>query len=151
MADEPDLQILADRIRQFLAVWGEREAGRRRTMLAESCVEDLSYVDPFAETVDRDGVERAVVAMQAQIPLTAVRLTSNVDAHHQTARYAWVAVAAGERALLSGMTTVLFDRALMLTDVWSFFGPLQPFVYSFREDDAGLGDQRTTGITMKES
>lgn len=43
MPEAADLQILLARIQQFLAAWGERQPERRQALLAESCVEDLSY------------------------------------------------------------------------------------------------------------
>jgi hypothetical protein len=92
----------------YIAVWNERDAKRRRALVAQTWSEDGSYAGPSREGVGLDAIDSIIATAQEQPPAwrtsaasgtTAagpsagwrMSLASGIDAHHDYVRFSWTA------------------------------------------------------------
>lgn len=80
-------------IENYIAVWNERDVGKRRllidTVFSEACV----YIDPNDSVSGRDAIERLVQALQARVPDLRFALAGPVNAHHDQVLFGWTLAA----------------------------------------------------------
>ncbi|SHG46770.1 SnoaL-like domain-containing protein [Kaistia soli DSM 19436] len=81
-----DPASLAER---YIAVWNERDPGRRSALVAETFAEGATYGDPLAEVEGHAGIEGLVAAVQAQFPDFSFAPTGRVDAYGDRLRFSW--------------------------------------------------------------
>lgn len=81
-----DYDRLAD---AYIAAWNERDADRRRELIAATWTEDARYVDPIVAGEGHDGIDAMIAGVLAQAGGHAFRRTSPVDAHHDRVRFGW--------------------------------------------------------------
>ena len=82
----PTLETVVD---QYLAIWNETNADRRRALIAEIYADDATYSDPLAEVSGLAGIDALVAGAQAQFPGLVFSLGGPVDTHHDVARFSW--------------------------------------------------------------
>ena len=75
----------------YLAAWNERDAKRRRDLVAKTWVEDGSYIDAHRHGIGHDGIDAMVNTAQTQFPGYKVRLVSKIEAHNGYVRFSWAA------------------------------------------------------------
>ena len=82
----------------YIAIWNERDAKRRRALIAQTWSEDGSYVGPSREGVGHDAIDAMIAAAQQQsvLPLPQgqspgwrMSLASGIDIHHNYVRFSW--------------------------------------------------------------
>ena len=82
----------------YIAIWNERDAERRRALIAQTWTEDCSYVGPSREGVGHDAIEALIATAQQQsvLPLAQgqspgwrMSLASGIDTHHNYVRFSW--------------------------------------------------------------
>jgi hypothetical protein len=73
----------------YIAAWNERDADRRRELIAQTWTEDARYVDPIVAGEGHDGIDAMIAGVLAQAEGHAFRRTSPVDAHHDRVRFGW--------------------------------------------------------------
>jgi SnoaL-like domain len=76
---------------RYLKTWSERDAKRRRDLVAQTFTEDGTYVDRVREGRGHDSIDAMIAKAQAQFPGYSLRLASGVEAHHDYVRFSWVA------------------------------------------------------------
>ena len=82
----PTLETVVD---QYLAIWNETNADRRRALIAKIYADDATYSDPLAEVSGLVGIDALVAGTQAQFPGLVFSLGGPVDTHHDVARFSW--------------------------------------------------------------
>jgi hypothetical protein len=86
-----------------------------------------TYTDPTVHAVGADELLAHITKVQARRPGSRVIRTSEVDVHHQVARFAWCAIEASGTRLPEGV-----DLAFLAADgskierIIGFFGPTKP-------------------------
>jgi hypothetical protein len=75
----------------YIAVWNERDAKRRRELVAKTWVEGGTYIDAHRHGVDHDGIDAMINTAQTQFPGYKVRLVSKIEAHSGYVRFSWAA------------------------------------------------------------
>ncbi len=70
----------------YLAVWNERDAERRRALVAKTWTEDGSYVDRARDGTGHDGLDSMIAAAQAHFPGYRLSLASGIEAIHRAER-----------------------------------------------------------------
>ena len=80
-----DISLVVD---QYIAIWNETDAGRRRDLIARTWTEDASYLDPVLSGDGHDGIDAMVRGVQERFPGHRFRRTGAIDAHHDRVRYA---------------------------------------------------------------
>ncbi|HMR31357.1 MAG TPA: nuclear transport factor 2 family protein [Geminicoccaceae bacterium] len=81
-----ELNRLVDR---YIAAWNEPDPARRHQLVAETYVEEASYVDPLAQAEGHAAIEAMIQAVQAQFPDHLFRRRGGVDGHNGRVRFAW--------------------------------------------------------------
>ena len=80
-------------IDDYIAIWNEGDAERRRQLVARTWSEDASYVDPLMSGAGQDGIDAMIAAAQEQFPGHRFELVDGPDAHHDRVRFTWQLVA----------------------------------------------------------
>jgi hypothetical protein len=73
----------------YIAAWNERDAGRRRDLIAQTWTEDARYLDPLVAGAGHDGIDAMIAGVLTQAEGHAFRRTGPVDAHHDRLRFGW--------------------------------------------------------------
>jgi hypothetical protein len=96
--------------KEYIELWNETDAKRRRARIEELFAQDCSYTDPMAAVTGRDGVDGFIAAVQAQFAGVAFVLEGGVDQHHDVARFTWHATAGGAEPLAIGFDVMVTER-----------------------------------------
>lgn len=95
-----DFELVADR---YIAVWNERDGGRRRKLIAETWTEDGSYLDPMMRGDGAGGIDAMIGGAQEQFPGHAFRRLGAADAHADRLRFSWeLTPTSGGAAVVAG-------------------------------------------------
>jgi hypothetical protein len=108
----------------YCAAWTDADPARRRALLRQVWAAGASYTDPTVHTVGETALLDHIAGVQARRPGTQVLRTSNIECHHDVARFAWAAVMPDGTKLRDGIDIALFDDAGRLLRIIGFFGPL---------------------------
>ncbi|NPU65222.1 nuclear transport factor 2 family protein [Bradyrhizobium sp. 83012] len=73
----------------YIALWNERDATQRRTLLARQWTDDASYVDPLMYGSGYDGIDALVNGVQQRFPDFRFRLRGSANGHGNYVRFAW--------------------------------------------------------------
>jgi hypothetical protein len=77
---------------RYIAAWNERNADKRRALIAETYTDDATYVDPARNGKGHDGISNMIATVHAQFPAAyRFQLKGSVEAHHGCARFQWEA------------------------------------------------------------
>ncbi|QRP49635.1 nuclear transport factor 2 family protein [Amycolatopsis sp. FDAARGOS 1241] len=82
-------------VEQYIAIWNETDAERRRALVAEVFTPDVSYTDPLGAVTGHDGIDGFIGGAQAQFAGLTFSLPEAPDAHHDLARFHWYLTAPG--------------------------------------------------------
>lgn len=117
---------LEETIDIYCAAWSERDPAFRRELLDRVVTIDIRYTDPETDVRGRaDLVDHISGVLAGRVGAKIVR-SSDIDAHHDMARFAWRLVKADGTALPDGLDIVSIDeQSGKLKAVLGFFGPLQ--------------------------
>jgi hypothetical protein len=88
----------------YLAAWNERDAARRRALIAMVWTEDAMYVDAHRRGVGHDGIDSMIATAQSQFNGYVLRLASSIEAHNCYVRFSWAAGGTPEAPLYLGGT-----------------------------------------------
>jgi hypothetical protein len=116
-----DLTTMID---THLAAYGEADAARRATLVAEVWTADGSLIDPPFDGTGREAIAAMTDVVLAHYPGHTFRRTTVVDAHHSFARYGWELVAPDGTVAVGGTDIVEFAADGHLGRIIGFFGDL---------------------------
>jgi len=105
-----------------LEAYAETDAARRRALIEKIWAADGQLIDPPLDATGRDGISEMAATVQQHFPDHSFRRTTDVDAHHGFARYAWDLVAADGTVTISGIDIAELDDG-RLRRVVGFFDP----------------------------
>ena len=83
----------------YLAAWNERDAARRRDLVARTWTEEGTYVDAHRRGDGHDGIDAMIRTAQEQFPGYSLRLVSGIEAHNDYLRFSWAAGGAQDTPL----------------------------------------------------
>jgi hypothetical protein len=115
---------LATTIDTYLEAYGETDETRRRSLISKSWSPTGTLTDPPMAADGHDGIATMFAAVQGQFPGHTFRRTTEVDTHHNIARYGWELVGADGSVAVAGMDVARVGDDGFLVDVTGFFGPL---------------------------
>lgn len=107
-------------IDQYIEMWNERDAIRRREMLADIWAEDGEYVDPLSEASGLAAIDATIAGAQGQFPGFVFTLAGPVDTHHNIARFTWELGPSGGEPLVIGSDTAVLTEDGRLRQVYGF-------------------------------
>ncbi|WP_326835949.1 nuclear transport factor 2 family protein [Amycolatopsis rhabdoformis] len=94
-------------VEQYLAIWNETDAERRRALVADVFTPGATMTDPLGSATGHDGIDSFIAAAQAQFAGLTFTLPAAPDAHHDLARFHWHLSAPGaEEPLAIGFDVV---------------------------------------------
>lgn len=73
----------------YIAMCNETDPKRRRTLVAQPCTADATYLDPLIEGEGHDGIDAMIAGAQQQYPGHRFRLAVGPDTHHDRVRFTW--------------------------------------------------------------
>jgi hypothetical protein len=97
-------------VHEYLDVFNETDQAERRVRLGELFAGDGTYTDPHVDLQGPEQIETFIAATQERFPGFRFTLGSEIDAHHNQARFQWHAAPAG----VTEPTYVGFD--VLVTD-----------------------------------
>lgn len=74
---------------QYIAVWNELDATRRRALIADTFTPDVSYVDPMTTSNNHDGIDTMIASVHKQFLGLRFALQGKQDGHNNVARFSW--------------------------------------------------------------
>jgi hypothetical protein len=110
----------------WLRAYGETDAAVRAELIAQVWAPEGVLADPPFTGTGHDEITGLIAAAQAQFPGHTFRRTSEIDAHHDLARYTWEMVGPDGTPALAGTDVVLVGDDGRLTYVAGFFGEPAP-------------------------
>lgn len=109
----------------YCASWSDQDAERRRTLLLSVWSDGATYTDPTVHANGADELLAHITGIQARSPGARIFRTSDVDIHHDIARFAWKFVMADGSSFPEGLDIVFLDAdQARITRIIGFFGPL---------------------------
>jgi SnoaL-like protein len=75
--------------REYIDLWNERTASRRREMLAERWTADARYIDPLMRGEGHDGVDALIAGVQQRFPDFRFKLIGEPDGFGEHLRFSW--------------------------------------------------------------
>lgn len=88
----PERARISQIVVRYLSTWNERDATRRRELIAKVWAENGSYVDPNRAGRGYEQIDALVArAHQAYPAPYALRLVSTIEIHHDYVRFSWAA------------------------------------------------------------
>lgn len=124
MSDTTETTTVAEIVDTHLAGYCEPDATRRRELLDRAWAPDGELVDPPLEATGTDAIGALVDAVLGHYPDHRFRRTSEIDVHHDHARYSWELVSPDGAVAVTGLDVATFDEHGRLTRVIGFFGDL---------------------------
>lgn len=109
-----------DLARNYLAIWNETDAERRRALIRETWTDAALYVDPMFEVSGHDGIEGMVAGSQEQFPGLTFRQLGDAEEHHDRVRFQWQLVTV-EKDVVAAGTDVGVVEAGLFRSITGFF------------------------------
>jgi hypothetical protein len=113
-------------IDQYIELWNERDAVRRRELLADIWAEDGEYVDPLGTAGGLPAIDAMIAGAQGQFPGFVFTLAGPVDTHHSIARFTWELMAGDGEPLVIGSDTAVLNEDGRLQQVYGFLDKVPP-------------------------
>lgn len=107
-----------------LAGYAEPERAKRAELIAEAWNEDGVLLDPPFDGAGHAGIAGMVDVLLQHYPDHRFERTTDVDAHHDHARYGWALVAPDGATAVEGVDFAELDGDGKLVRVVGFFGGL---------------------------
>jgi hypothetical protein len=82
----PDTATL---VNDYIAMWNETDAERRRALVAQTLTEDATYVDPLMAGTGTEEISAMIGAAQQQYPDHRFALHTGPDGHNDRVRFSW--------------------------------------------------------------
>jgi hypothetical protein len=114
-----DLDATIDR---YFATWNETDADRRRALCRQIWAADGHYSDPLLDATGPDAISDGLGSLQTHLPGHTVARSTEIDAHHDRARFGWTVTAPDGTIAVTGIDVVVFAPDGALHSISGFFG-----------------------------
>lgn len=102
-----EMDVLIDR---YCAAWNETDLRRRRTAMTDLWVDDGTYTDPNVHAVGPHALCDHIEQVRSTRPGATVAVTSEIDQHHNLARFRFEVRDGNDDVLVRGLDVVTFDE-----------------------------------------
>ena len=104
----PDANTVKDLMKQNLfGVFGERDADKRRSLIAKIWDSKGIFIDPHGRYVGHSGINEAVEQLQRRLPGYAFSILAETDAYSGVGRLQWGYGPTGEPRRLTGVDVLV--------------------------------------------
>ena len=84
---------------RYIAAWNERDAGKRREIVATTWTDDGTYIDASRHGEGHDSIADMIGAAQDHFPGYQLCLASGIEAHNSHVRFSWETVGSAQTPL----------------------------------------------------
>jgi hypothetical protein len=105
---------------EYLALWNEDDAERRRRMIAEGWSTEVRYVDPLMAGDGPEGVASMIDAVRGRLPGHGFALKGVADGHGPFVRFSWTLGGPDGARVAGGTDMVRLDREGRIAEVVGF-------------------------------
>lgn len=117
--------MLTHLVDSYCAAWSTQNAEQRRALLLPVWGDGATYTDPSVHATGAEELLTHIAGIQSRHPGARIVRTSNVDVHHNVARFAWKFVMPDGSSLPEGLDIAFLDtEQKRLTRIIGFFGSL---------------------------
>jgi hypothetical protein len=117
-----DIGLLID---TYCQAWSMADHEQRAVLLGHVWADDATYTDPTAHTRGAAELLAHIAKVRARRPGSRVIRSSEVDAHHCVARFAWRVVEANGNQLPEGIDIAFISAdGTKIERIIGFFGPV---------------------------
>ena len=103
------MRTAANVAEDYIAVWNEHDATRRRALLEKTWTEAATYFDPLAKGVGLAEIDHLIGSAQERFPDFSFSLSDNVDGHGNVVRFSWALGPKGGNAVVKGTDFIARD------------------------------------------
>ena len=111
-------------IDRYCEAWSHDDPDQRRQALRDCWGDGAVYSDPTALVEGADALAAHITRLRERMPQMKIARTSQVDAHHDSARFSWGLTSNGAPAV-DGIDFVTIKDG-RITSVTGFLGHLRP-------------------------
>ena len=120
------MKSLEDLVDLYCEAWSTSSASEREQLVRETLTADATYCDPRTEPMPLDGLLAHIAKIQSERPGARVVRTSNIDIHHNFARFHWCVMLPDGTRLPEGIDVIeLSSDGQRIQRIIGFFGPLK--------------------------
>lgn len=83
----------------YIAAWNERDARKRRDIVAKAWSADGTYIDAARHGVGHDNISEMIGVAQQHFPGYSLCLASGIEAHNHHVRFSWETVGSAQTPL----------------------------------------------------
>jgi hypothetical protein len=106
----------------YLAAWNAPDTATCLALIGQSFTDDAHYVDPLADVRGHDGIVDMIEALKTQYPGASLSRTSEIDLHHDVARFSWAATSADGEPIVAGIDVAQVGPDGRIANLTGFFG-----------------------------
>jgi SnoaL-like domain len=88
--------------KDYIDLWNERDAARRRALLTATWAADATYADPLMRGSGLDEIDGLIAAVQQRFPSFRFSPLTPADGHGDVARFSWALGPAEGDAVVKG-------------------------------------------------
>ena len=117
--------LLCDLIDTYCAAWSDENPEQRRALLARVWAKGAEYTDPTVHLSGAEALLAHILGIKAKYPGARIVRTSEVDCHHDIARFGWKFMLADGSSFPEGLDIAFLDPGqTRIVRIIGFFGPL---------------------------
>ena len=117
----PDANVVKDLMKQnLLGVFGERDAEKRRSLIAKIWDRKGIFIDPHGRYVGHTAINDAAEQLQRRFPDFAFSEVADGDANSGVGRLRWGFGPPSEPRKMTGMDVLVASEDLRITAVYTF-------------------------------
>jgi hypothetical protein len=109
----------ADLVERYIEVWNLPD-DQRRAAVDDLFTADVLYCDPNVRISGREALDAYVGLTRRRYPGMLFTVSSDVDGHHQQARFAWSCGPTGRAPAVTGYDVALFEGG-QVSALYGFF------------------------------
>jgi hypothetical protein len=115
-------QAVDDLLRKNLAVFGERDATKRRAMMSTIWAPNGVFIDPDGAHVGFEAIDRAIEQLLQKFPEFVFSELSASDSHNEIGRLAWGFGPSGTKPAVTGLD-VIISKDGKIEALYTFLDP----------------------------
>jgi len=111
-------------IDRYCEAWSDPDPAQRAAALADVWATGATYTDPMVHAEGAEALLKHIAGVHSQMPGARIVRTSEVQVHHDVARFAWQVTLPDGSSLPEGLDLAIFDAGGKIKRIIGFFGPL---------------------------
>lgn len=111
-------------VERYIASWNERDAEKRRALVAGTFGADAEYLDPLVSGHGIEEIDALIAAAQRQFPGHTFALAAGPDETNDRIRFSWVLAPADGEPVAGGTDFALLAADGRIQSVTGFLDPV---------------------------